>query len=151
RAGGGGRGWGPGGPRRGGPRPAGGPAPRAGGLAKSSWWPRFPVRCRGARARAPYLRMTDGGGGAHRAPPPRYPLSVRDGLRRGERLDEHGLTVGADLVQAVRLQRRVAVLVEPVGAEHRRARLDREHGAQDGRLVVALGTMLLDRVHPDLH
>src|SRR6185437_3549455 len=65
---------GPSGPRSGGPPPADGPAPRAGWWAKSFWLPRFPVRCRGARARAPHLRMTDGGGGAHSAPPPRYPL-----------------------------------------------------------------------------
>ena len=43
-----------------------------------------------------------------------------DGLGRRHRLEEDRHAVDADLVEAVGLERRVAVLVEPEGAEHRR-------------------------------
>src|SRR6185437_11326735 len=51
--------------------------------------------------------------------PPTTIVALADGLRGRERLEEDGLAVGSDLVQAVGLQRGVAVGVEPVGAEHR--------------------------------
>src|SRR5205807_8506996 len=48
--------------------------------------------------------------------PVRAPLADR--LGRRDRLEEDGVAVGADLVEAVRLQRGVSVLVESIGAEH---------------------------------
>src|SRR5690242_21260268 len=61
------------------------------------------------------------------APPPHYlQRQVSEHLRRRQRLEEDGLAGRVDLVQAVGLQRRVAVLVEPIGAKHRIAVRDRK-------------------------
>src|ERR1700743_2668192 len=76
---------------------------------------------------------------------------LRDGLRRGDRLQEDGVARRTDLVETVRLQGRVPVLVEPVGAEHGIAILDREQRLEHVGAVVPIGSQARDRVEPELH
>src|SRR3984885_8790952 len=84
-------------------------------------------------------------------PSPSLRIALADRLGRCQGLEEHRLALSVYFVEAVVLQGRVAVLVEPVGPQHRMAVLDGEQSLQHRRLAVSLGAQAGDRLKPELH